>query len=291
MKNYAVNVGKHRIPEILSEFHFKEFILPHLPPDTSGPRYKISKYKMFCYVMHLLYTGCQWKMIPIEKDNKTGKSEIHYSQIFRIYKKWVNSESTIKIFENSVLICHEHGLLETSVLHGDGSTTVAKKGGDCLGRNGHKHMKGEKVVAISDRNCNVISPMTIAPGNRHEGPLFIRAFDSLKDICKRVGIVLKESIASLDSAYDSRANRKMIFNAGMRPNIKENPRNRKHTKRGRKRLYQESIFKERFQTIERVFAWEDKFKRLLLRFERISLHHFGFKLLAYTMINLRHFCG
>ncbi len=27
------------------------------------------------------------------------------------------------------------------------------------------------------------------------------------------------------------------------------------------------IFAERFRTIERVFAWEDKFKRLLLRFE------------------------
>jgi hypothetical protein len=29
-----------------------------------------------------------------------------------------------------------------------------------------------------------------------------------------------------------------------------------------------AIFEERFRTIERVFAWEDKFRRLLLRFER-----------------------
>lgn len=83
----------------------------------------------------------------------------------------------------------------------------------------------------------------------------------------------------------------MIFNAGTIPNIKENPRNRKKAKSGRKRLYEESIFKERFQTIERTFAWEDKFKRLLLRFEFKSLHHFSLKILAYTMINLRHFCG
>jgi tmRNA-binding protein len=39
-----------------------------------------------------------------------------------------------------------------------------------------------------------------------------------------------------------------------------------------------------------VFAWEDKFKRLLLRFERISKLHYALKTLAYTMINLRHFC-
>lgn len=168
---------------------------------------------------------------------------------------------------------------------------MAKKGGDCLGYSGHKHMKSEKIVAFVDRNCNVLSPMTIAPGNRHEGPLFGKAFTFLKDILKRVGKTLKGSIVSLDSAYDSGKNSKKIFNAGMIPNIKENSRNRKKTKRGRKRFYDEAIFEERFRTVERVFAWEDKFKRLLLRFERISFHHFDLKLLAYTMINLRHFCG
>ncbi len=39
------------------------------------------------------------------------------------------------------------------------------------------------------------------------------------------------------------------------------------------------------------FAWEDKFKRLLLRFERIQQQHYGMKLLAYTLLNLRAFCG
>lgn len=141
-----------------------------------------------------------------------------------------------------------------------------------------------------DRLCNVISPFTQAPANRHEGPLFPDAFSHLKRIFKTIGESLSELIASLDSAYDSAVNRKMIFNAGMIPNIKENPRNRKRTKRGRKRLYDEAIFQERFDTVERVFAWEDKFKRLLIRFERISLHHFGLRLIAYTLINLRHFC-
>jgi len=42
--------------------------------------------------------------------------------------------------------------------------------------------------------------------------------------------------------------------------------------------------------LERVFGWEDKFRRLLLRFERLSQLHYEFQTLAYTMINLRHFC-
>ena len=62
------------------------------------------------------------------------------------------------------------------------------------------------------------------------------------------------------------------------------------TEPGRKPLFDPAIFDERFRTIERVFAWEDKFRRLLLRFERISHVHYAFKTLAYTMINLRHYC-
>jgi hypothetical protein len=38
--------------------------------------------------------------------------------------------------------------------------------------------------------------------------------------------------------------------------------------------------------VERTFAWEDKFKRLLLRFERIQQRYYEMKLLAYMLINL-----
>jgi hypothetical protein len=44
---------------------------------------------------------------------------------------------------------------------------------------------------------------------------------------------------------------------------------------------------ERFRTIERVFACEDNFRRLLLRFEHLSQVHYALKTLAYT----RSICG
>jgi transposase len=105
-----------------------------------------------------------------------------------------------------------------------------------------------------------------------------------------IGQCAKLATSSLDAGFDSTHNRKCIFNAGMIPNIKENPRNRKRTKRGRKRLFNAVIHALRTR-VDRTFAWEDQFKRLLLRFERIQQRHFGMKLLAYTLINLREFCG
>jgi len=56
------------------------------------------------------------------------------------------------------------------------------------------------------------------------------------------------------------------------------------------RLCNAAIYALRIR-VERTFAWEDKFKRLLLRFERIQQRHYGMKLMAYTLINLRAFCG
>ena len=63
-----------------------------------------------------------------------------------------------------------------------------------------------------------------------------------------------------------------------------------HVCRARRPWLDRLVGQPRFWTIERVFAWEDKFRRLLLRFERISDVHYAFKTLAYTMINLRHYC-
>ena len=107
---------------------------------------------------------------------------------------------------------------------------------------------------------------------------------------KKTGLDIKGAVFSWDASIDCPKNRKLIFNAGMTPNINENKRGRKKNKRGRKQIFDKAIYKERFRTIERLFAWEDSFKKLLVRFERKTKNHFGMKLIAYTMINLRHFC-
>ena len=60
--------------------------------------------------------------------------------------------------------------------------------------------------------------------------------------------------------------------------------------RRRKRLVNAAIHALRAR-VERTFAWEDKFKRVLLRFEYHQRRHYGMKLMAYTLMNLRAFCG
>ena len=277
------------IPIILTLEQFEEFVLPHLHSGSRDPQPKLPLHAIFNYILKLLYLGCQWKELPIEK-NKDGQPEIHYTRIYRAFRRFEAQGCFDAIFEGSVSQLHQKGHLDISVIHGDGTTTAALKGGDNLGFSGHKQFKGDKVVAFCDQHCNVIAPFIAAPGNRHESPLLLLALPQVICIAKHVGLELHKTIVSLDAAYDSRANRKAIFNRGMVPNIPKNPRGRRAPQRGRQPLFEQALYQKRFFTIERVFAWEDKFRRLLLRFERISELHYAMNCLAYTMINLRHFC-
>ncbi len=155
---------------------------------------------------------------------------MHYTRIFRVFQYWFDAGCFKKIFINSVAKLFEENILKLDVIHGDGTSSVAKKGGDNIGRNGHKHNKGDKVIAFCDRDRNVLAPFETAPGNKHEGPLLSAALKKLLETVKEVGLNIKNSMISLDSAYDSRENRKVIFNHDMKPNIKENQRNRKTPK-------------------------------------------------------------
>ena len=159
-----------------------------------------------------------------------------------------------------------------------------------MGYSGYKHQKGEKVIAITDNHGYVLAPVPVAPVNETDMVLLPQGLKALKQVAKEVGVDLRGAYVNLDGGFDSRHNRKMIFNAGLIPNIPENPRNRKRTKRGRKRFFNAALHALRM-CVERTFAWEDKFKRLLLRFERIQQRHYGMKLMAYTLINLRAFCA
>jgi hypothetical protein len=129
----------------------------------------------------------------------------------------------------------------------------------------------------------------VAPVNEADTVLLPDGLKALKRVARLTGLALEGAYLNLDGGFDSKRNRKVIFNAGLIPNVKENPRNRKTPKRGRKRLFNKAIHALR-DRVERTFAWEDKFKRLLLRFEHIQRRHYGMKLMAYTLINLRGFC-
>jgi hypothetical protein len=56
------------IPVQLSEPEFEAFILPHLSMPKRGPKCKLGYYRVFNLIVWLLYTGMQWKCLPVPTD-------------------------------------------------------------------------------------------------------------------------------------------------------------------------------------------------------------------------------
>lgn len=123
-------------------------------------------------------------------------------------------------------------------------------------------------------------------GNHNDNYELVQRLKQLFSQLDRLGLSYNDAFFNADAAFDTKAARKLLWNRGVRPNIPENKRNRKQPKRGRKRHFDSRVYKMRFVN-ERTFAWLDKFKRLLVRFERRACYWMGFHLLAYTLINLR----
>jgi transposase len=115
------------LPVQLSELEFTAFILPHLSMPKRGPKCKLGYYRVFNLILWVLYTGMQWKCLPVPQESD-GKPAIHYTTVDKVFAKWADDGSLWQAFVASVrhLAAAKH--LDLSVLHGDGTNTVAKKG-------------------------------------------------------------------------------------------------------------------------------------------------------------------
>jgi hypothetical protein len=92
-----------------------------------GPKCKLGYHRVFNLILWVLYTGMQWKCLPIPKDAH-GKPAIHYTNIYKAFAKWADDGSLEQAFMASVVHLAAEKPLDLRVLHGDGTNTVAKKG-------------------------------------------------------------------------------------------------------------------------------------------------------------------
>lgn len=105
----------------------------------------------------------------------------------------------------------------------------------------------------------------------------------MNSLMKSAILVEKHAVFNLDPAFDSKYNKKLITDKGLTPNIKVNPRNSK-TKEPLPPLPID--YKNRYVN-ERIFAWQDKFRRTIIRWETKSKNFFAFIVLSLAMVNLR----
>src|SRR5262245_46661010 len=131
------------IPVQLSAPEFEAFLFPHLSMPKRGPKCKLGSYRIFNLILRVLYTGMQWKCLPIPHDTQ-GKPAIHYTTVYKVFAKWADDGSLWRAFVASVRHLAVEKQLDLRVLHGDGTNTVAKKGARASGSRATSTRKASK---------------------------------------------------------------------------------------------------------------------------------------------------
>ena len=87
MSQTAAQPATTPIPVQLSEPEFTAFILPHLSMPKRGPKCKLGYNRVFNLILWILYTGMQWKCLPVPTDSE-GKAAIHYTTVYKVFARW-----------------------------------------------------------------------------------------------------------------------------------------------------------------------------------------------------------
>jgi transposase len=115
----------NKLPRKVTQNEFNTFIKPCLRKAKSRQP-KISYYKIFNYILYVLRTGMQWDEL------RPTRKEISWQAIYYHHNKWSKDGSYRRLFENSIITLDALGKLDLTILHGDGSNVVAKKGAPAL---------------------------------------------------------------------------------------------------------------------------------------------------------------
>src|SRR5215813_7904521 len=93
------------IPVQLSEPEFETFILPHLSMPKRGPKCKLGYYRVFNFILWVLYTGMQWKCLPVPHE-PDGTPAIHYTTVYKVFAKWADDGSLWQAFVASATLAN-----------------------------------------------------------------------------------------------------------------------------------------------------------------------------------------
>jgi len=119
-KSQRASTGYHTLPIKVTREEFNKHIKKHLTMSKRGMKPTVSYFAIFNYILYVLHTGIPWYTLPVKK--------VHWTNIYKYHNRWSKDGSYKKIFDASLDWLQKEQKLDLSVLHGDGSNVVAKKG-------------------------------------------------------------------------------------------------------------------------------------------------------------------
>lgn len=204
-------------------------------------------------ILFVLRTGCQWAAL-----RTTGIC--HPSSAYRRFREWAAAGVFHQLWRHSLFLYEIQRGIDWRWLSMDGAMTKAPLGGEATGPNPTDRAKrGTKRSILTDA-AGIPLALVVDGANRHDFKLMRRTL---------LGIQVERPIPSrrepqgvcLDKGYDFPEARRMLLHFGFTPHI--------HA-RGQpiRELRRELGEKGRRWPVERTHSWMNRFRRLLVRWEK-----------------------
>jgi len=215
-------------------------------------------------ILWILRTGAPWADLPDRYPS--------YQTCHRRFQQWVRAGALRSILEILAQALHDDGHLDLQEAFIDGSFASAKRGGACVGKT--KRGKGSKIMAIADRQGRPVA-VHVESATPHEVTLVHAA------LAKRFVRQLPVRLIG-DNAYESDRLDVGLSRCGVELIAPHRRTRTQRTQDGRPlRRYR------RRWKIERLFAWFQNFRRIVVGYERFAENFLGMLHLACCLILLR----
>ncbi|MGO9542237.1 MAG: IS5 family transposase [Terriglobales bacterium] len=237
---------------------------PERRKDRRGRPWK-SRRSVLNGVLWVLRTGAPWADLPERYPS--------FQTCHRRFQQWVRSGVMKGVLEALALHLTARGALDVKEAFIDGSFAPAKKGGSWSGK--PKRGKGTKIMAVADSHGLPVA-VYVDSATPHEVKLVVPTL---------LEMVIPEAPQNLvgDNAYDSDKLDSELSRYGIEL-ISPHRSNRRHRTQDLRRLRR---YRRRWK-IERLFAWLQNFRRLVVRYERYAENFLGMLYLGCCIILLRH---
>lgn len=266
--------------EVISEDNINEWIVPFLNTGKRGKKPQAKLSNIITAILYKLKSGCQWRQLPVQQFFK--ENSLSWQGVYHHFRKWVSDGSIRRVWIE--LLKQQRRLLDLSCVQLDGSQTICKNGGDCIGYQSRKAANSCNSLFLADNQGLMLACSHPVAGQHHDLFQIRQVLQELGELLQEAGLEIAGLFLNADAGFDSQEFRQQCTEMKIEANIAFNPRKGEPTKEYA--YFDEELFRRR-NVIEQANAWMDSFKTLLIRFETKAQHWLAFHFLAFTVQLIR----
>ena len=254
-----VHDDQWRIPDALWERI--ESLLPPRPTHRfGGHNPRVDDRRSMDAIFFVLRTGCQWNAL-----NASGICSS--SSAHRRFQEWTAAGVFVNLWAMGLREYDELKGLDWEWLAMDGAMTKAPLGGERVGRNPTDRGKlGTKRSLLTEANGIPVG-LAVEGANRHDKKVAEATLESIP-VERPEPTPDRPQGMCLDKGYDYDDTRELVREFGFTAHVRSRGEEAQALKR-------EAGFKARRWVVERTHSWMNRFRRVLIRWEKKVENYFG----------------